>query len=126
MLQHEKTTAGFWARQSGVRGERTVVVQLTNGAVCWIQSFAPQVGKYFNAATMHSKASTAEIAKAVKEIADAVDGQGRLGTTYRQHDFPGHLYPHRNRVEALPGPIKGYLMDGTDDLDMSAAVLAVL
>jgi hypothetical protein len=112
----------FWDLASGKRPDVKIVVTPTERAANWGKQFGGvEAKRHFNARTLHAKESAAGIADNVQKIAHALDDSGSVGTTYKQYDFPGHMYPARNPIGNLPACIKAYLLEHTDDLDMSSA-----
>ena len=114
----------FWKLASGERPDQKIVVQLTPRAANWLRSL--EVKKHYNSRTLHTKDSAAALADKIKGVVDAIDGSFQVGTTYGQSEFPSHLFPRKNRIEALPAEIKGYLLEHADDLDLSAAQPTIL
>ena len=97
--------AQFWKLASGKSADQKIIVQLTPRSANWLRML--DVKKHYNSKTLHTKDSATAIANRIKEIADAIDGNFQVGTTYEQSEFPGHMYPRKARVEVLPAGNQG-------------------
>ena len=121
---HKTTPMSFWSLDS--KNDQKICVTLTPRAASWLKTVdGTYIKRFYNEKTGHSQEHADELASKCQLIAKNISCN-KLNTTYSQGKFPGHMYPKQNPVESLPGCIKGYLLEDTDDIDMKQAMDTVL